>query len=244
LATSPFWRGDWNITQGFGQQSEGHYHTGIDFGMWTGTPLMAPSNGRIEAHPSTCDIEDHRMSCGYGNHIIFYPDDAPNIRVILAHFSSFVLSDGPVTAGQVLGYSGTSGYSTGPHLHFEVQERGKAIDPSAYLAGVFSGGGGVPQGALPGTNAFPDIVGLTKGKVDPLAAVGQQIGTLTKPIGQIGALAGTVGGFVSKPSNWWRVGFTGVSALFILMGLIIYVQSLKPVQETERRAAGAAAKVA
>ncbi|HEY5387800.1 MAG TPA: peptidoglycan DD-metalloendopeptidase family protein [Thermoleophilia bacterium] len=98
-------------------------HTGIDFGVGYGTPIHASDSGTV--------IYATWMS-GYGNVIII--DHGRGISTLYAHQSSLAVGYGTrVTRGQVVGYVGSTGFSTGPHLHFEVRVNGNPVDPMGYL---------------------------------------------------------------------------------------------------------------
>ncbi len=98
-------------------------HTGIDFGVGYGTPIRAADSGTV--------IYATWMS-GYGNVIII--DHGRGISTLYAHQSSLAVGSGArVSRGQVVGYVGSTGFSTGPHLHFEVRVNGNPVDPMGYL---------------------------------------------------------------------------------------------------------------
>jgi len=98
-------------------------HTGIDFGVGYGTPIHAADSGTV--------IYATWMS-GYGNVIII--DHGRGISTLYAHQSSLAVGNGArVGRGQVVGYVGSTGFSTGPHLHFEVRVNGNPVDPLGYL---------------------------------------------------------------------------------------------------------------
>ena len=98
-------------------------HTGIDFAVGYGTPIKAADSGAV--------IYATWMS-GYGNVIIV--DHGGGISTLYAHQSSLAVGSGAlVTRGQVVGYVGSTGFSTGPHLHFEVRVNGTPVDPMGYL---------------------------------------------------------------------------------------------------------------
>lgn len=90
-------------------------HNGIDFAIPIGTPVLAPHEGYV----STNDYKDK----GYGKHVHIvgmpHKRDGTHRKSTLAHLSSFAVSNGAyVAAGDLIGYSGNTGYSTGPHLHW------------------------------------------------------------------------------------------------------------------------------
>ncbi|HEV3123080.1 MAG TPA: M23 family metallopeptidase [Candidatus Dormibacteraeota bacterium] len=102
----------------------GFRHNGIDLGAVSGTPVIAALDGTVHVV---------RSLTGYGLHVIV--DCGDGITTIYAHLSSVVVDDGAAVAlGQQLGTVGSSGNSTGPHLHFEVRRDGVAVDPQDYVA--------------------------------------------------------------------------------------------------------------
>ncbi|MFH9606390.1 peptidoglycan DD-metalloendopeptidase family protein [Streptomyces sp. NPDC017448] len=97
-------------------------HTGIDFPVDYGTPVMAATDGTVQT----------RWNSAYGNMVIVTAADGT--ETWYCHLSSTRIRSGPVKAGDVIGYAGNSGNSTGAHLHFEVRPAGGAsIDPLAWL---------------------------------------------------------------------------------------------------------------
>ncbi|WP_103501435.1 M23 family metallopeptidase [Streptomyces sp. SM12] len=99
-------------------------HTGIDFPVSHGTPVRAATDGTVRT----------LVNPSYGNLAIVTAADGT--ETWYAHLSSHVYYSGHVQAGTVIAYSGNSGTSTGPHLHFEVRPGGgSAVDPSAWLRG-------------------------------------------------------------------------------------------------------------
>ena len=98
-------------------------HEGIDFGAPTGTPIRACRSGRVTFAG---------WQGGYGNVVII--DHGGGMSTVSAHLSSFAVSSGQqVTSGQTVGAVGSTGMSTGPHLHFEVRINGNPVDPAGYL---------------------------------------------------------------------------------------------------------------
>ncbi|MER7732323.1 M23 family metallopeptidase [Streptomyces erythrochromogenes] len=97
-------------------------HTGIDFPVSYGTPVMAATDGTVRT----------QFNSAYGNMAIVTAPDGT--ETWYCHLSSTKIRGGKVKAGDVIAYSGNSGNSTGPHLHFEVRPGGgSAIDPLAWL---------------------------------------------------------------------------------------------------------------
>ena len=75
-------------------------------------------------------------SSSYGNYVMIYHSDGT--YTLYAHMSSLAVSAGQtVTQGQTIGYVGSTGWATGPHLHFEVRNAsGSTVDPTQYFSGL------------------------------------------------------------------------------------------------------------
>jgi murein DD-endopeptidase MepM/ murein hydrolase activator NlpD len=111
------------ITGVFGEQRPGHLHSGIDIAVPEGTPIRAADSGRVALMGYVG---------GYGNYTCV--QHTASMSTCYGHQSRFATSNGAsVSQGQVIGYSGNTGDSTGPHLHFEVRINGTPVDPMGYL---------------------------------------------------------------------------------------------------------------
>ena len=100
-----------------------HIHTGIDLAALTGTEVHSATSGRAFTG----------YDAGAGNFVVVVLDD--HVRLVYCHLSQFrVPSGSSVTAGQVIGLVGSTGLSTGPHVHFQVDVDGRPVDPAAWLA--------------------------------------------------------------------------------------------------------------
>lgn len=104
-------------------------HAGRDYGAPCGAPVYAAESGQVvSALPPG-------STGGYGNQIVL--DHGVKRGVSLAttynHLQSFVVTSGSVRRGQLIAYEGTTGSSTGCHLHFETWENGTAVDPRGWL---------------------------------------------------------------------------------------------------------------
>ena len=98
-------------------------HTGLDIGGTTGDPVVAAKGGEV--------IWAERRG-GYGNTVIV--DHGDGITSLYAHMTSYESKKGDFVArGDVVGYIGSTGTSTSPHLHFEVRVNGSPVDPMPYL---------------------------------------------------------------------------------------------------------------
>ena len=107
----------------FGPRGE-RFHSGIDFPAPKGTPVVAAGGGRVAYarwHP-----------LGYG--LLVSIEHTGSVKTRYAHLSRILVAPGEqVAAGERVGLVGSTGFSTGPHLHFEVRVRGAAVDPLTAL---------------------------------------------------------------------------------------------------------------
>lgn len=116
-----------------------HFHTGIDLAAARGDMVIAVTGGTVRVVVS---------ATGFGLHILLSPS-APTVRPVVylyGHLSAVTVTDGEaVVGGETIGAVGSSGNSTGPHLHFEVDVGGRPVNPCALF----------PQGYLvpPGVSA-------------------------------------------------------------------------------------------
>ncbi len=102
-------------------------HAGIDWAAPTGTPVYAAADGQVSF------MGDGK---GYGNLLIISHSNGLETRYAhLNKFASGIKAGTVVRAGGLIGYVGTTGRSTGPHLHFEVREDGKPVDPIPFMSG-------------------------------------------------------------------------------------------------------------
>jgi murein DD-endopeptidase MepM/ murein hydrolase activator NlpD len=124
-AAGLIWPVEGTVTSGFGYRW-GRMHEGIDISVPEGTPIRAAADGTVILEQSEYE------SGGYGNYTCI--DHGGGLSTCYAHQSSFAASVGArVSQGDVIGYSGNTGHSTGPHLHFEVRINGAPTDPLGYL---------------------------------------------------------------------------------------------------------------
>ena len=127
-----------NITQEYGATAfarrayKSGFHNGIDFSAPIGTPILATEDGQVFATGNNGRVQ-------YGKFIVIKHQN--NLATLYAHLSKIIVGEGVlVKRGEIIGYSGNTGYSTGPHLHFTVYWA-----PSVTLKS-FSGAGLVPLG--------------------------------------------------------------------------------------------------
>jgi murein DD-endopeptidase MepM/ murein hydrolase activator NlpD len=120
-----------SITSGFGMRYHPilhiyRMHTGVDWGVPCGTPVHAAANG---------EIISAGWAGGYGNRIVIDHGEVRggDLASTYNHLSRILVSGGSVRRGQVIAYSGTTGLSTGCHLHFETLLNGQYVNPMNYL---------------------------------------------------------------------------------------------------------------
>lgn len=104
-------------------------HGGMDIAGKSGTPIVAAESGTV-IRAWTADT----WGMGWGYHVYIYHNDT--YSTLYAHMSAVGVSTGEhVSQGQVIGWEGTTGDSTGPHLHFEVWQNGSRVNPRPFLFG-------------------------------------------------------------------------------------------------------------
>ena len=101
-----------------------HFHTGIDIATTLGTPVTAAADGLV--------VVVGHSSVGYGTYVVI--GHGGGIATLYAHLMSANVQVGQIVArGQVIGHEGSTGFSTGPHVHFELRVNDQVIDPMPYL---------------------------------------------------------------------------------------------------------------
>jgi len=133
------------ITSSFGEREdpfngEGAFHSGVDISGTFGEMVRATADGTVEIAS---------LASGYGREIVI--NHGNGIQTLYGHLSGFAITTGQqVSRGQVIGYVGISGRSTGPHLHYEVRIHNTPVNPYRYLRETIqqlaSADGDSPQG--------------------------------------------------------------------------------------------------
>ena len=117
------------VTSSFGSRSdpfsgEGVFHTGMDLSAPTGTPVHVTADGVVTSAG---------WAGGYGKLVVV--DHGNGLQTYYAHLSRFAVMAGEeVHSGQTIAYSGSTGRSTGPHMHYEVRLAGTPVNPYRYMA--------------------------------------------------------------------------------------------------------------
>lgn len=129
VAYSPsLWPVEGVVTSSYGERldpfnGEGAFHKGIDIATSMGSPVRAPADGTVLVAS---------MANGYGREIRI--DHGHGIQTLFGHMSGFAVVAGEeVKRGEIIGYVGSSGRSTGPHLHYEVLIHDTPVNPHKYM---------------------------------------------------------------------------------------------------------------
>lgn len=135
--------GNGYVTQHFGKISRlyrGKPHNGLDIGVPIGTPVYAADDGEVTAVDN--NDQSRLKKYQYGKYVVIEHDN--NLATLYAHLSSQVVRKGAaVRKGELIGYSGSTGYATGPHLHF-----GAYWAPSVFFKSIPPAAGLVPIGVI------------------------------------------------------------------------------------------------
>ncbi|HVM76554.1 MAG TPA: peptidoglycan DD-metalloendopeptidase family protein [Candidatus Paceibacterota bacterium] len=140
-----------SLTQGYGSTSfakngyKGHWHNGLDFAASIGTPVLAADDGVVSG------VGNEDLYCprgAYGKFVTINHFDG--LTTLYGHLSRYLVSMGDtVKRGQIIGYSGQTGYATGPHLHFTVFAQSTFSLHQSPLCGPLPVGGDInPYGYL------------------------------------------------------------------------------------------------
>ena len=117
------------IASGYGYRVDPVYkttkfHAGLDFAAPQGTPIYATANGTVETAGNTGN--------GYGNHVVIH--NGYGYTTLFGHmFKVKVKAGEKVKRGEIIGWVGSTGKSTGPHCHYEVRRNGETVDPVFYF---------------------------------------------------------------------------------------------------------------
>ena len=129
LSSAPnLWPVEGRITDAFGERidpfnGEGAFHTGIDISADVGHPIIAPADGEVRLS---------QFVKGYGRAVVI--EHGNGIATLYGHLSRFGVHDGQfIRRGQIIGYVGDSGRSTGPHLHYEVRIHDTPVNPYKFM---------------------------------------------------------------------------------------------------------------
>jgi murein DD-endopeptidase MepM/ murein hydrolase activator NlpD len=126
------WPLEGRLMSGFGQRTdpflgEGAFHTGVDISAPTGTPIHATADGIV--------IQAEMVAGGYGR--LVRVDHGGGVQTYYAHMSKINVHVGQeIRKGDLVGFVGSTGRVTAPHLHYEVRMGGAPVNPYRYLAGA------------------------------------------------------------------------------------------------------------
>ncbi len=228
---------DWllaTVTQKFGPTSEPldgsyngypHFNKGWDFAVPTGTEIGSNVGGVV-----TSVSNDPNAPNGWGISVVVKDDNG-----FLHHFSH--LSAASVGMGQmvnigtVLGKSGSTGASTGPHLSYDVEDNtGKFVDPSRFLAGSAAGvpasGGGSGSGGLDIPVSFPSIPNPLDGLSGIPGALKNGFDVVAAPFQKLAEVAI----WLLNPQHWFKLFFIVAGTGLVAMGLYVYVRGTSGIE--------------
>lgn len=174
-------------TSGYGQRGSSFHH-GMDIAAAQGTPIVASANGTVE---------QANYNGGYGNYVRI--NHGSGLTTAYAHMSVLRVRTGQaVKAGDVIGLVGSTGDSSGPHLHFEVRQGGKSTNPAPWLKGAKT---------------------ITADKSDS-ELTAETVGLASKiPLGDAAGLAGDVADLIKQ----WKSGRLAMRAFMIIAGFICLI---------------------
>jgi murein DD-endopeptidase MepM/ murein hydrolase activator NlpD len=134
VADAPsIWPVEGRVTSSFGEREdpfngEGAFHAGLDISAPSGTVVRATGDGQVDSAA---------VMSGYGRQVVI--DHGHGIRTVYGHLSGMIVIAGQhVVRGQIVGYVGQTGRSTGPHLHYEVRINNVPVNPHKYLRETFA----------------------------------------------------------------------------------------------------------
>jgi murein DD-endopeptidase MepM/ murein hydrolase activator NlpD len=109
-----------------------HFHTGLDLGAPLDTPIHAAADGVVLL--AAASVDQSGKLVGYGNYVVVaHPD---GFVTLYGHLDTIAVKAGQVVhQGEIIGQEGSTGWSTGPHIHFEIRHDGQFLDPAPFLAG-------------------------------------------------------------------------------------------------------------
>lgn len=204
-------KGNPKVTSPFGQRS-GEFHKGVDWAEPVGTPVYAAAPGRVvQANYST----------SAGNWVVIQHSWGTTKYM---HNSRLAVKAGQsVKAGQLIAYSGNTGQSTGPHVHFQVEiPTGNAVNPLDYIGkgGTYTSGGKI--------TLVPNETGMSK--TTSAAFIGGLLGPLGSFLVEKGLSTDTAQGVSNAVAayEWWQKNRTRViqivaGMIFVAAGLTMMV---------------------
>lgn len=135
VADAPsLWPVEGTVTSSFGEREdpfngEGAFHAGLDISAPKGTVIRATGDGLVDTAAM--------VPGGYGREVVI--DHGHGVHTVYGHMASMIVMAGQhVVRGQIIGYVGQTGRSTGPHLHYEVRINNVPVNPHKYLRATFA----------------------------------------------------------------------------------------------------------
>ncbi|WP_013321416.1 M23 family metallopeptidase [Gloeothece verrucosa] len=124
-------KGEGWISSPYGQRGNS-FHKGVDIACPQGTYVYAIASGVVRESVELCRVGDYNCGGGWGNHVMI--EHSPEMSSRYAHLSWVSVKVGQqVKRGEMIGRSGNTGHSYGPHLHFEIIKNGERINPQSVM---------------------------------------------------------------------------------------------------------------
>lgn len=194
--------GEGNVVSTY-KMRKGRKHQGVDLGVGFGNPIYAAFDGIVRA------ALPPRLTGGYGNVVVLR--HANGLETYYGHLTQYIVeTDDLVKAGEVIGYCGSTGRSTGPHLHFETRYMGQSFDPERifdfqegtlrdtvftlkkhYFSIYSHEGQSDKESKVASTQVEPVHVTHTVKKGDTLSGIAKKYGTTVKKICKLNGIKET-----------------------------------------------------
>ena len=184
-----------------------YYYGGIDWGINTGTPIKAAQKGTITV--------TRKDAGGYGTHVRI--QHAEGHMTLYGHLQKYIVSENDeVQAGEVIGYSDSTGNSTGPHLHFELRLENVPIDPAPLLVTTVEELGEEEGEEEEEEITEPEFPALPQAKITAsVLNIRNQANTTGKVVGTL--LAGTqvdvIDTILQDGNLWMHIGYNQYAAM-------------------------------
>lgn len=232
VITQPFGPTDYSGEPAYGGYP--HFHLGVDYAQPSGTPIPSLTTGQV--------VQAGWNPSGFGNSVTVQYADGDT--VLYGHMESTAVAVGQsVAIGQTLGLVGSTGNSTGPHVHVQVMDHGTPVDPSSLISGTLSG---TPSGTASGSSSLIPVLsapglGAIGGITGALGAIGAFFTSLAHTLGSVFTDLGKVGVWLSTSAHWWQLLFTLGGLVLMGAGLVLVFSQTETGQTLIREGTEAAA---
>jgi murein DD-endopeptidase MepM/ murein hydrolase activator NlpD len=237
VVTQPFGPSDLSLEPAY--DGYAHFHEGEDIGVAQGTPVPALAGGTVSKVVTGCSVGDQSCGSGYGNQVWVRLSDGS--QVLYGHLQQVSISLGQtVNAGQLLGMSGNTGASTGPHIHIGwLNAAGQWVDPAPLIQSALAGSGLATGSSSNITTGLPIIGGAVSGLGDIFGGIGSALGNTVR--GTTWSLIGQGFRAYFKQGLFLDPLFVGVGLTFIMLGILGLVLGHGDTKQTVKYVAALAA---